>query len=964
MKIKLYILLSLCAVLVLVLLKPWSRSEAPVKTRPVRAGNYKPVRHAKPYMEEDGVEKLTRALKTETNSNTLENLVIRLGETGDPAAVQPLLEALRTSPIPLVRINSAIALREIRDSAAIAPMTQALELEKDPHVKSWIASQLQALQEDREYGKLRFLDGKPASTIQYRPAPQQEKQVFTANAKGNMVHISTAYNLWQRIDKNGFVHMVTPFSRAVAVEDCGDFVFVLHARHCEVLCKAEQRWQVFTYSDGYPPQDYELAVENYKNDMVFTDKDDAELPVLHFDKTTRRFDTLPVEEYNQRQKQWERQEIDESKREWVLEKSTIMKREPGSGRETPLSLPYNTVREMVSSGGKLFVSSGASIRVFEQGKETHFLNAQNLLYSNKIKTMRADGPNLLVLYKDNIDIFDTSGEIKLLKRFAFPELNKDGLVSNPAIDFNTRYLFYAQGRQFIVEEPGTRKKLYEALFNVPVSGILQYQSLVLIQTSIGHSVFNPETGEMNNFYENKLQKKEPGEDEYEYYSLEPIGISKDYYIYIERLNLKPPRLAFFNLKTLKIEYSNALPITPLLTKFMAQPKETLLEKEFLVTMDNGDDPMDRQLRSFSIYPPGENRKPLLTASLSQDIAVPAGEPRGSFIGAFCPEGNNLWLATNFALYSFDLEKKQWQSHFTGRNLFYIQDLAVTEEGIYAFGSKSGSSPVTQWCRIDRETFQSESYSDQGTMAAMHSLRVQGDRLIYASKNGIGIYDPKSRIDKVLATPNPIDLAAVYGDKYLGVNQRFLYILEGNGKVLERLSLRELEDDPLDLQVLANEVRIVADNYLLRVNMETKEQIRVPLGMAYYPVKIVAGNESIPLIVFQRERIKGIRLEEKGGMIFDYQGPFSSSNRIRVVLEQGDTVYIGAEKGLYRLKKNNWELEEAWFKRGSIDALAASGDYYFLAAEDGIYQIDRATMEAFFAGAIEEKKEPGETVGDN
>jgi hypothetical protein len=85
------------------------------------------------------------------------------------------------------------------------------------------------------------------------------------------------------------------------------------------------------------------------------------------------------------------------------------------------------------------------------------------------------------------------------------------------------------------------------------------------------------------------------------------------------------------------------------------------------------------LRSFSIYRPAESGKPLLIATISQDTAMPVGEPRGYSIKAFRAEENNLWLATDFGLFSFDLGKKQWQNRFTGRNLSYLKDIAVTEE---------------------------------------------------------------------------------------------------------------------------------------------------------------------------------------------------------------------------------------------------------------------------------------------
>lgn len=631
------------------------------------------------------VESLALALKNEKDPNTLANLVILLGKTGDPAAVQPLLEALRTLPNSLARINAANALSEIKDSAAIAPMAQALKQEKDPHVKSWIFSELKRLKEDQQYGKLRFLEGKPVPEIRFRPVAQRDKKVLSlplpaAASKGNIYQISTAYNLRQHIDKNGFVHLVVPFSSPVAVEDTGDFVFALHERHCEVFCKAEQSWQVFSYSNGFPPHDFELNVENYKNHVIFRDKDLAELPVLHFDKTKRVFSMLSVEELELRQKPWERMKVEDSKREWLLNGSAIMKRDPANGGETALTMPVNNVKDMVSFNGRLLVSSGASIRVFEKGKEIKFLNAQNLLYSNKITALRVDGSNLLVLYKGNIDIFDTTGDIKLLHRFAFPELNKDDYYTTPPIDFNSYGLFYAEGRRFIAEEPGSREKIYEAWFNDFISGILHYQSQVLIQTGIGFSVFHPDTREIKHFYENRLQKNPPEEDEYEYYFLEPIGINDNYYVFIERIGIEPPpKLAFFNFKTQKIESCTAYPHMPLLTTSFKQLRGVLMDKEFLLTMDFGEYPMDSHLRSFSIYRPAESGKPLLIATISQDTAMPVGEPRGYSIKAFRAEENNLWLATDFGLFSFDLGKKQWQNRFTGRNLSYLKDIAVTEE---------------------------------------------------------------------------------------------------------------------------------------------------------------------------------------------------------------------------------------------------------------------------------------------
>ncbi len=93
----------------------------------------------------ESVDLLLAMLETEPDTEVLENIVVALGQRGDPRAIEPLV-GLRSHPNAYVRYGVALGLQNYDDPRAIDALIQ-LSADVDSNVRDWATFGLGSIQD-------------------------------------------------------------------------------------------------------------------------------------------------------------------------------------------------------------------------------------------------------------------------------------------------------------------------------------------------------------------------------------------------------------------------------------------------------------------------------------------------------------------------------------------------------------------------------------------------------------------------------------------------------------------------------------------------------------------------------------------------------------------------------------------------------------------------------------------------
>ncbi|MCP4219107.1 MAG: HEAT repeat domain-containing protein, partial [bacterium] len=369
-----------------------------------------------------------------------------------------------------VRWAAVTALRHISDSASQPFLEKRLKIEPHKTIRRKIEATLEGLEYQKENGTLRFRNGDKNPRITFVDAAGKQPDRCLSPNSGPVVRVSDILDIRQAVDGKTYYHLVRPFAGATVSMETQKYVFVVCVDQLNVYFKQKNYWRIYTSADGYFPlcgrevvrldnlEEHLAIVSKKYNAYVWGGPIKCPFVTL-FNKKTGQITRMPADAYPAFRARYKSVPPLAHTTGWQVPqneptyKRTLAYKSPGTHQSESLeTFPggLNKVKLLCPVGNDFMVAATEwGVRVFKEDTEIKRLDITTGLHSHGVKRICAYKNRFMLLYKDNIDLFEIAGQgggpnnIRLLKRIP----QKTGAYF---LCFNDNYIFWAKDKTIYI----------------------------------------------------------------------------------------------------------------------------------------------------------------------------------------------------------------------------------------------------------------------------------------------------------------------------------------------------------------------------------------------------------------------------------------------------------------------------------------------------------------------------------
>jgi len=822
---------------------------------------------------------------------------------------------------------------------------------------------------------------KNSETVDYVNKGDIQKEIYKIPdiPKNRLLYrMSDVCDVRQLIAPKGLTYFCAPHCPYMPffmfLEDTKDHMFAVYTTHLNVFYKKEKYWQIFTYSDGFMPIRQPVKhFANYERYFAVQGRhyylhNSSSTRVNIFDKSKGTTFSISSKEYKEFKRNWKIKKYKNKLAKWYVKDFNIIRENIKNKQKAYYSsykVGFNNISNLASFDNTLVVPTANAIRVFTPLDSSKYFDSTNGLFSNSIREIKIYNKKILVLYDSQVDIFDIAGEFQISK-------TKHLSLSNTKINhitFDDKYLFYSYDNHFIAEDIKTRNQVYRIKLNANIARLDYFNSMVIIQTFNGFSVLNVKNMTIEHFLNNQ-QRDDSSEDyecgEYPEYAFNWVGLVNGNYIGVKKgYNYNMPSssnsVVVFDINSIKIinDYSKIL--SKELENIVVDASYVHIFDDYVISKTKNKDSYsvysltNRGMQKIKEFNLGNQ---LNNKYLPNAFQYEFDFPIGNRINHSIVLKDILWIATDKGLFSYSIKEDQWKSYFVARSdIFNIMDLSVSEEGIYFHIGTSGSDFARDWTRIDRHDFKIKQFDSQQWEARKGTFKTNKDTLIYATKYGIGYYNFKTKINRIIKTPESIGQVAFYKNYYIAANEYNVYVVAKDGELIKDVKLSEpfgkdkFQQPPEILEVDGNNIWMSKEGRILICNIKSGKQKEIQLEYNPRIIKIIPDKNAV--WIFLTDQI--YKYDKASGVVSNLgsiESPRAASSCTMIdVLDNGESLYIMSSTGIYELDKKSYSLKI----NNSIRvvgpffpiSIVQYNKLFFLGIGHGILQIEKKSFEQGF-----------------
>lgn len=785
-----------------------------------------------------------------------------------------------------------------------------------------------------------------------------------------LFEISPYFPVQQSGKLSGSAFFVDPFLNPLSVHASTRFVFGIYEYHLAVLEKESQTWTIYSIADGYRQLTAgRFKIHDYRDAFVIRLTQEPRAVV--FDKKTRLLKPLDVDE------SWPKflQSLGgdpkggSSDGKWTREFFSITHHRPDGTRFRYQSFygDFNHVRKLLKVNDEVWSIGPSFVRRYSNPQSWNLLEDHRGIIQHAIHNVQRGKNHVLIIERNKVFRYRyrSRNKLHLLNVLEIPP-------NTTIVDFNQDYLFYANGAHLYIKSWKTRSLVQEYRFNARIQQAEVINDDLVLFTGQGVSIVDGRTFSPTHFLNSKLYQDLTEEE----LALEHSEGSYEYYLWKSCWTR-------FCVGRRIVETSEAkAEVKRFLVFDLKRRKPSALERVFSkklrdqITLNVDIEKrgshlaisQDKKVQFFKIR--GSKQELLSTVRLKRAASrIPnvfmdeSKAPVGTRVTDWLVHQNMLWLATDEGLFSQDLRTKAWKSHYVGQfdlpHSYPPSHLLVTDDFVFVQGARD--SRKNNWTRIDRRNFIRLSYHNMWENR-FGTVKEQNNRVVFASENGIGMFDLSTHTYKLFPTPSPVWQVTFMGSDYIAAAYDALYQINAEGMLIKTYPLspslpsefkasrhRILVAEGPWIWMAAGEVAIAFNTKTAQMTKVYKPPTEIDEPRPGDIVQILIDNNDIWIVrERQLERIeRRSRNKSVLGTIAkkSVRRDWPTLGSILGVADSGTRLLLSSTYGLFSLDKSSLTLERNshHLLQRELGRVVKHKGTYFLPIEQAILQIDENSI---------------------
>ncbi|MCP4147712.1 MAG: HEAT repeat domain-containing protein [bacterium] len=901
--------------------------------------------------------------------------------------LKKLVDALNDDDVN-VRWAVVTALRHIADSASRPFLEKRLNIEPHKSIRRKIEATLKNLQYDKENGTARYRNGEKNPRITFIDSAVKQPDRWLSPISGPVVRVSDILDIRQAVDSNTYYHLVQPFTGATVSMETQKYVFAVCVDHLNVFFKQENYWRIYTSADGYLPLCGREVVrlDNLEKHMAIVSKKynsyvwggPIKCPfVTLFNKKTGQITGMPADAYPAFRASCKSVPPLAHTTGWQVSQNEpayirkLVYKSPGTGQSESLEkFPggLNNIKLLCPVGNDYMVAATDwGVRIFKEDTEIKRLDITNGLHSHEVKKICAYKNRFMLFYKGNIDLFEIAGQdggqtdIRLVKRI--PHKTRARFLG-----FNDTYIFCADDSSINTISLKNYQGVVAYSIQKKIRNIRVIPRGVMVETDVGFATLTLPEKKMTYFFGLTRGKRKTLELKPE---TRPSKITwhgeVDGYLVgtcrqSDRYDITNWYPVFFHLESNRlVSKANVTSRAALNTASLSSPIVTAQKHLCLIKNTNRKNQKNhkKQTDHYEIVNINKSKKTVKAFVLKKGIrdsrfqGLPletVTSPTGKKLNHSVLIKNVLWIHTDTGLFSYNIAKKYWRSHYyPGSRLSANSALALAVTGKYIFGSDFN---------ISRETLK-KSFSGEKYRTLFSGFWKDGKEfVVFSTKRELGCYEPAAGREKRIPLPEHFDTIVVKEkqNKIYGVGKKALYQFNRHLRLQRKYQWHDdsKERTAAGLAVIGKTAWISAFKKLIRIDLSSgqKKTFALTFNASEEPLYIFADRKAGHLWLISNYTDNAWLFNVKNGEALsltshlDLEDNKGKTIYIESFLEDGASFLIGGHKRVYRLDKKNLQLRRSSLRFDSdIEAIAKQDDsFFFVSKSGGIYKVNRAILQ--------------------